>query len=444
MSLEAEQAVLGAILLKPSLLDDCYNQPNEFHEDERHSLILKTLKLAYEKFSDKEDPFDPVLMVTRWGKNIEKIGGTTYLMQLRSSTPTTANFMDYQGMIRTGHIQRERNKIYDLAKEGELEPAEVQQRLEELTELEKTDENEGPVRLSVLLEGHERIISKRATLKGIVGAARASDDLNTMIGGHSVGDLEIVAARPSVGKTQYIINDEIRSAKDGWAVAMFSLEMSTMQVVDRMIATVGGIDHKKIANGQMTDNDWDSYSKAIEIISNLDIYIDDKPNMTIEYIKRQTKKLKRKHPKLMIYVDYLQFVSSEQKFKDGKTRVDHISKYSKNIARELGVKVVMISAVGRECEKRVDKRPLLSDLRESGNIESDADIVIFLYRDDYYNADSVMKGIVELIAAKGRNVGTGTVLMGFQSKTGRFINFTDDEKYEIGEKVKEHERSKGH
>lgn len=196
----------------------------------------------------------------------------------------------------------------------------------------------------------------------------------------------------------------------------------------------------------MSDNDWHRYGDALEIIAGRHLYIDDKPGATVEYIRRQVKTLKKNHPgkRWVIHIDFLQFIQTEKNFDSTKERIGYITKYLKRMARELQVSVVCLSAVGRNCEQRPDKRPLMSDLRDSGDIESDADIVAFIYRDDYYYPESPKKGFAEVIVAKGRKIGTGTFDMGFSPGISRFINLTKDEKYKLAEKVREHEQQKTH
>ncbi|GIO57971.1 replicative DNA helicase [Paenibacillus cineris] len=443
MNLEAQRAVLGALLKDHELMDECYLSPEDFSEvEEDNRTVFKVLQYAKEHFEDAKDPFDPVLLVSKWGKRLQQIGGFTRLMALRDAAPSTASFAHYQQSVRAERVQREIQEIgRQIAVTGGGDLSELRLKMNKLAEMQRGQEGTGPVHMASILEGHGLTIMKRAQTQGMTGASTANHELNQMSGGHQPGDLEIVAARPSMGKTQYVLNDMDAVTKSGWSAAIFSLEMGALKMVERLVASIGGIKNKKIKSGMMTDNDWDSYSKAVEIIANRNLYIDDTPGATVEYVRRQVKQLKKRHPtKLVIYVDYLQFLNTERKFSSNKERIGYITKMLKGIAREFQVSVVAISAVGRDCEKRPDKRPLMSDLRESGDIESDADIVIFLYRDEYYNADTIKKGIVELIVAKGRDIGTGTFEMVFQSNTGRFINMTKEEKEKLAEKVREHER----
>lgn len=441
MSREAEQAVLGSLLRKPELMDDCFLNSNDFDPDGPNGLVMESLSWAYENFSNKPNPFDFVVLAEHWGKQLQKIGGVSYLMKLRESVPSVSNFDHYQKIVREAHIQRvARITLQEAAATGDVNIADTVDRLQQITDLRPEGESSGPIEMSAVLHDHHKKIRERGSRMGLTGAKTASSDLDQMSGGHQKGDAIIVAARPSIGKTAYIVNDSTATAKAGNTPVIFSAEMASETVSERFICSIGNIDSKKVRTGLLTENDWDSYSKALDILEAFPIYIDDTPGMTIEYIRRQVKNLHRKFPNLVVYIDYLQLIESERTFRKENERVNYVSKQLKQIAKTFNVPVIAISSVGRKCEERNDKRPLMSDLKESGNIEYDADVIIFLYRDDYYYPDTVRKGIIELIVAKGRNIGTGTIEMVFNRKTGRFINLTPEQKAELAEKVKELER----
>lgn len=445
MSLDAEQAVLGSILRNPDLIDDTYLRPDDFDSEGNNGLVFEALSWAHEAFSNKpgvKDPFDPVLLAEHWGAQLSKIGGLTYLMQLRSSVPSTSNFDHYQKIVRESSIQAKAAHAMRAALNGgNLNLSAVRENLEKLEELQEQTINDGMKKMSDVLDGHHKEVMSRSGRSGITGVKTASDDYNDMSGGHQRSDVTIVAARPSIGKTAYIVNDSTSSAKSGWTVALFSAEMPDEDVAERFICSIGGIDSKKVRDGLLSENDWANYSTALDILDTLPIFIDDTPGMSIEYIRRQIKQMKKKHKNLIVYIDYLQLIESEKNFSQNAERVNYVSKQLKQIARTFDIPVVAISSVGRKCEERQDKRPMMSDLRESGNIEFDADVIIFLYRDDYYYPDTVLKGLIELIIAKGRKIGTGTIQMFFNRKNGRFSNLTKDQKYEFQKKVREHEQT---
>lgn len=442
MNLEAERAVLGALLKKPELMDECYLTADDFSEEEGNGLVLGVLKFAYEKFSNESNPFDPVLLAGHWGAKLQKIGGISRLMVLRDSVPSVAEFEHYQGIVRREHIQRLTRQAFREATESgeQISLPDTLEKLEKIAQMQTEAVTTGPVKMSELLQNHHKVILDRGSKAGITGSHGVSDEFNQMSGGHQNGDLIIIAGRPSIGKTAALVGDSIAGAKGGRAVAIFSAEMPSIDVTERHICYIGNIDSEKLRQGRLTENDWDSYSKALDILDSLQIYIDDTPGMTIEHIHRKVKELKKKFPKLTVYVDYLQIIESEKKFSSTTERVNYISKQLKQIARTCDVPVIAISSVGRKCEDRQDKRPMMSDLRESGNIEFDADVIIFLYRDDYYYPDTILKGVMELIVAKGRKIGTRTLKMVYNRKSGRMINMTKEEKEELEKKVREHER----
>ncbi|RUT48558.1 replicative DNA helicase [Paenibacillus anaericanus] len=445
MSLEAEQAVLGSLLKNSELMDTCYLTPNDFDPEGPHTIVMEMLSWANEHLSGKPgitDPFDIKVLGEEWGKELSVIGGLSYIVDLRDSVPTTANFDYYQKIIRQANIQRQALLTFRKAvSDGSVDVGDVKDQLEKLQDLQNQGINDGMVQIADVLEGHHKEIMARGSRSGVTGVKTASEDFDEMSGGHQKSDFIIVAARPSIGKTALIVNDSIAAAKAGNTVGFFSGEMPAKDVAERFICGIGNIDSKKVRTGLLTENDWDSYSKSMAILDGLPIYIDDSPGMTVEYIWRQVKSMSKKHANLIIYIDYLQLIESEKKFNNTADRVNYISKQFKKMARTFNIPVVAISSVGRKCEDRQDKRPLMSDLRESGNIEFDADIIIFLYRDDYYYPDAAKKGIIELIVAKGRKIGTGILEMMFNRKTGRFLNLTKDDKEKLVEKVREHEQS---
>ncbi|ETT46230.1 hypothetical protein BSK66_31670 [Paenibacillus odorifer] len=446
MNLDAERALLGSLLKDHTLMDDCFLVPADFTEEEEDNrLLFKVLQYAKEHSDEAANPFDPVVLVSKWGARLQRIGGLTRLMALRDSVPSTDSFTYYQRAVRTDRIQQELAELgRQIATNGGGDIAELKAKMEQLEELQQGDSDGGLVHMATLLEGHEKVIAKRANSGGITGAKAASEDFTQLSKGHQIGDLEILAGRPSMGKTLYMANDVDAVTSSGWGDAVFSLEMGGMEIVEQIASCIGGIKRDRIASGQMSDNDWLRYGDALEIIAGRLLYIDDRSGATVEYIRRQVKSLKKKHPgkRWVIHIDFLQFIQTEKNFENTKERIGYITKYLKRMARQLQVCVVCLSAVGRSCEQRPDKRPLMSDLRDSGDIESDADVVTFIYRDDYYYPESPKKGFAEIIVAKGRKIGTGTFDMAFVPSISRFVNLDKDQKYKLAEKVREHEQQR--
>jgi replicative DNA helicase len=440
MSVEAQQTVLGALLQKSDLMDDCYLQSADFTDV--HQTIFKMLQWAYEHHSDKPDPFDIVLLMQEWGNEILNVGGGSYLRDLKDAVPTLSNFDYYQQLVRNSAIQRRAvDTLSEALHNGAVDIVTVKEQLESLQELQSQSKKDGMMWVPDILEGHHKEIMNRSTRSTVTGVKTASADFDEMSGGHQRKKLTIVGARPSIGKSAFFVADSLNAALSGYTVLMFSAEMPAMDVAERYICNISGIDNRKIQKGRLTENDWDSYSKALEVLDRLPIYIDDTPGMTIEYIWRQVKAMKKRFPNLIVYIDYLQLIDSEKRFSKTIDKVNYVSSKLKQLANAFDTPVSAISSVGRKCEERNDKRPMMSDLKESGNIEFDADIIIFLYRDDYYYPNAVLKGVIELIVAKGRSIGTGTIQMMFDRKNGRFMNLTQYDKEQLAEKVREHEQS---
>jgi replicative DNA helicase len=280
-------------------------------------------------------------------------------------------------------------------------------------------------RVGEILIDHDEILFNRQQQKGMTGASTASMDLNKLTGGRQKKDLIIVAARPSVGKTAFILNECLSAVKTSSvnAALIISLEMHDISLSERLICIEGHIDASKLRTGMLDDLDWDRYTAARSAIEHLPIFIDDSPAITIQEIDVRVKEFKKNFgPDIIVYIDFLQLVNGGKKFPNRETEIAFISRSLKQIARKYDCPVVAISSLGRGCEQRQDKRPLLSDLRESGQIESDADEVDFLYRDDYYNPDSQKKNLIEVIIAKGRNTGTGLVEMAYMKSFGKFMD----------------------
>ncbi|WP_336774237.1 replicative DNA helicase [Paenibacillus sp. MMO-58] len=420
MSYEAEASVLGALIKQPDLMDDCYLKPEEFIADDRHALILETLQYCYEI----EGTVDLVMLVQRAGSNVMKIGGMSYLSELAASVPTANNFMSYQYIVRETFINREASASFaSYAGSERIDLSKAAAKIEELQEMQKRPGSSGGLKkMGGVLNGHEEVIEERQKKRGMTGARTISKKLDAITGGHQRQELEIVAARPSVGKTAYMNGDALQAAKDGYAAAIFSGEMPELQVTERMICTMANIDHSKLRSGSFDDDDWLKYSFARDELDQLPIFIDDEPGMTIQHIRREVKKLVKDQPNLIVYIDYIQLIGGGRKFKDKREEVEYVSKSLKLLARECDITIVALAQLSRGVEQRQDKRPMLSDIKEAGGIEQDADIITFLHREDYYDKNTEKKNIIELIIAKGRNVGTFTIEMAFLKQYGKFVD----------------------
>jgi len=432
---EAETSVLGSIMLDSHLMEDCVLLPESFSPDWDNGKIFEVLQYAYRQFKHEKNPFDIVVMASHWGPKLNKIGGVGHLVNIMKSVPTTGMFKHYQEVVNRDHVRREIEKAgMQMAAGATLE--ELQEESKRISDIEAKTAQAGDIQnIADLISVHEQIIAKRSTNKeGITGTLSCSDDLNRLTKGHQKGDFTVIGARPSVGKTALIVNELESSTRDGSAAFLISGEDGKINILERLMASVGRIDLAHMKSGQMTNPDWERYTKATEIITDRKIFIDDTSAPTIEAIRRKVAKLVKDYPRLTLYVDYLQHLRSEKKFGSEREMYKYISYELKQIAKQFDIPVVCLAALSRKVDERPDKRPVMSDIRDCGNIESDADVVIFLYRDDYYNADSNRKGLMDLIVAKGRNVGTGTVSMFFDKPRQALINLTDEMKQKRREK----------
>ncbi|MER2061465.1 MAG: replicative DNA helicase [Aerococcus urinaeequi] len=443
---DAEIAVLGSIMNDPSLLDECPLTKESFDPEGINGKIFEVLTFAKRKHSERNregDPFDPVFLNELWGDKINKVGGQLYLAKMRGSVATTHGFEGYVRIVSESHSQRELMKFGFEVASGSMDYTEANARLKMIEELQ-IDAGEGPVLFSSLLDGHGALLAKRSqsAVEGLTGYKTGSEELDKLTGGHQKGSYTLLGARPSIGKTQYVLNDMLATACAYNVPVFFSGEMKKSSVLDRLVTIASGVDSNKIRSGRLTDSDWDSYYKGIKIIQQAEMYIDDTPGMTVEYIWRQMKRLKKKNTRLVLYVDYLQIIGSEEKFKTNTERISYVSSMFNRMKNELDIPVIVITSVNRKCEERPDKRPNMSDIRESGDIEFHGDVIGFLYRDDYYYPDTVLKGVAELNIAKGRDTGTGTVYMNFNRKNGRFIDLTKDQLYEMKKNEQEAKRNR--
>ena len=429
---EAEVSVLGSILLDNAAFDlaESVLRGDEFY-DARNTRIYRTM-------CEMREVGEPIDLVTLTAKLIERgeletVGGVDYLSRLLEVVPTAANIEYYAGIVRERHLKRAEilmlREALQKAMQGDGEAgqiaAAVQDRamaiLEQSAAAEKTFRPIGEVAVSRYDEIERR--AEAPAGNGVTGLSTGYPDLDRMTTGLQPSDLIIVAARPSVGKTAFALNVAANvGVRTRETVAIFSLEMSAGQLVDRMIAAEGPIDASRLRTGRLESDDWEKLTMAIGSLNEAPIYIDDTPGLTVQDIRIKARRLQREHGLGLIIVDYLQLVQTRRRGENRQQEVSEISRTLKQIARELNVPVIALSQLSRAVEQRQDKRPMLSDLRESGSIEQDADIVAFLYRDDYYDRESERKNIIEVIIAKQRNGPVGTVELVFLKNFGKFVS----------------------
>lgn len=434
-SIEAEQAVLGGLMLDPKAWDQIADRIHEedFYRPD-HRLIFKVLSNLVER----NVPFD-VLTVAETLKSIhalESAGGDVYLFELAKNTPSAANIIAYADIVRERSVLRQLITVSREISELAFDP-------KGRTSLELLDEAErlifkiaeqgkrrgGPERISSLLsKAVERIETLFESETPISGVATGFIDLDEMTSGLQQGDLVIIAGRPSMGKTAFAMNiAENVAIKGKQPVLVFSMEMPGESLAMRMMSSLGEIDQLKIRTGKISEDDWPRITSAVSILSQTTLYIDDSAALSPSELRARSRRLAREiGPLGLIVVDYLQLMQVPGSKENRATEISEISRSLKALAKELSVPVVALSQLNRSLEQRQDRRPVMSDLRESGSIEQDADVIAFIYRDEVYNEDSPFKGTAEIIIAKQRNGPIGRKVLTFKGQFTKFDNYAPD------------------
>ncbi|KYC74102.1 replicative DNA helicase [Bacillus sp. FSL K6-3846] len=417
-NVEAEQALLGCILVEGDLIKELSLQPEHFSET-RHQVIFKAMR-EVQKLGKS---VDMVTTVTKLGDSVEQVGGLQYLTDLGSAVASTANFLAYQTLIYDAYRLREMKKT---AIEFANTPTddgitELYKRAMELQEIgiEKTRTKQ-----DVLMEIYNDMHEEKEDITGI---NTGLIDLNAMTGGWQDGDLIVLAARPSMGKTAFALHMGKSNCEKGGVTDIFSLEMPDKQLTHRLLSNLGNIEGSKWKNPRkfFSDHDYENATKAIGEYEKWNINIHDQPAQTLADIRSKIRKTKKENPdnqKHLVIIDYLQLIRAIGKYERRDLEVGSITAELKEMARAFKIPIILLSQLSRAVEQRQDKRPMMSDLRESGSIEQDADVVMFLYRDDYYNKNSELKNIIEIDLAKQRNGPTGMIQASFIKEYGRFIN----------------------
>ncbi|WP_409252410.1 replicative DNA helicase [Bacillus sp. SCS-153A] len=428
-NIEAEQAVLGAIFLEPSTLTQASESliPEDFYRSSHQKIFNVMLNLG-----DKGKAVDLITVTEELSamKELEDVGGVSYLSELAGSVPTAANIEYYAKIVEEKSLLRRLIRTATtIAQDGYAREDEVDALLSEaeknIMEVAQR-KNAGAFHdiKDVLVKAYDNIELLHNRTEDVTGIPTGFADLDEMTAGFQRNDLIIVAARPSVGKTAFALNIAQNVAtKTDENVAIFSLEMGAEQLVMRMLCAEGNINAQNLRTGSLTDEDWRKLTMAMGSLSNAGIYIDDTPGIKIGEIRSKCRRLKQEHGLGMILIDYLQLIQGSGRSGENRQQeVSEISRELKGLARELEVPVIALSQLSRGVEQRQDKRPMMSDIRESGSIEQDADIVAFLYRDDYYDKESENKNIIEIIIAKQRNGPVGTVSLAFVKEYNKFVN----------------------
>ncbi|HRG16503.1 MAG TPA: replicative DNA helicase [Pseudomonadota bacterium] len=430
-SIEAEQAVLGGLMLSSEAWDKVADRITEgdFYRRD-HALIFR----AIGELSNKSMPADAVTL-GEWFEAqgiAELVGGSRYILELANTTPSAANIAAYADIVREKSVLRQ---LIDAGTEiaGDAFVPEGRSSHELLETAEQkvfriaeagARGRKGFVSMGAAVKEAFQQLQHRYENRGAVtGLATGLRDFDDMTAGLQPSDLIILAARPSMGKTALALNmAEYAAIKGKKAVAVFSMEMSASQLAFRLISSLGRINQQHLRTGELEDADWPRVTSAIQLLKDAKIFIDDTPALSPGELRARARRLKREHDLGLIVIDYLQLMAVPGTRENRATEISEISRSLKALAKELNVPVIALSQLNRSLEQRTDKRPVMADLRESGAIEQDADVIVFIYRDDYYNKESPDKGLAEIIIGKQRNGPTGSVKLTFLGHYTKFEN----------------------
>jgi len=427
-NIEAEQAVLGCMLIEKEAIGkaEAVLRAEDFYKEAHRKIFQAIVNL-----SDKGEPIDLISVTEelRSKNQLEEVGGSIYITQLANWVPTAANVEYYAKLVQSKSVLRNligtASQIAALGYDGEEDIDVLLDKAEQMVfNIAQRSSTQGFVQIKdVLGDAFERLEEIYNTAGGITGVPSGFHDLDYMTSGFQPSDLIILAARPSMGKTALCLNiAENIAIKHKKPVVIFSLEMSKEQLVQRLLCAEAKINGQRLRSGQLQDNEWVKLSRAVGSLSEAPIFIDDTASISLMELRTKARRIKAEHGLGMIVIDYLQLMQGRGKIENRQQEISEISRSLKALARELEVPVVALSQLSRAVESRVNKRPQLSDLRESGSIEQDADLVLFIYRDEYYNPESDKKGIAELIIAKQRNGPVGNVEVVFMKDYTRFEN----------------------
>ncbi|HZD41837.1 MAG TPA: replicative DNA helicase [Terriglobales bacterium] len=441
-NLEAESSVLGGILLENEAINLVLEllRPDDFYRESHRKIFRAMIEL-----SDRSEPIDLITLseFMKSRSDLEAVGGTAYLASLADFVPTAANISYYARIVREKSILRSLiTTATDIATRGYEDQGNVEEFLD-TAEKVIFDISEKKVKASFVAVGDMikdtlKTVEKLYERKEMVtGVPTGYDDLDRLTAGLQPSDLIVVAGRPSMGKTAFSLNIAANAAFTGTGVAVFSLEMAKEQLVLRMLCSEARVDNSKIRSGYLGERDFPKLANAAGRLHEAPIYIDDTPAISVLELRAKARRLVRDRAKKvgLIVVDYLQLMRGMGMASNREQEISEISRSLKALAKELHVPVIAISQLNRRVEDRGDKRPMMSDLRESGAIEQDADVIMFIYRDEVYNPKTDNKGIAEVIIAKQRNGPIDTVELTFLSEFTRFENYTprDEDFYEDAE-----------
>ena len=427
-SIEAEQSVIGSMIMDHDavIVASEILRPDDFYRPD-HAQIYAAIMELY----TTGNPIDLITIQDKLVQKgvLEQIGGLSYIAELASSVPTSAHIKQYAKIVEEKATLRRlikaSNEISAKSFEGE-EPLDnimgfAKKQIFEILQNKKTEDFTGID--EIVLTSIEKIEEAHKSQGGITGIETGFIDLDHRTAGLQPSDLVLVAARPSMGKTAFALNIiQTAGIKNKKSVAVFSLEMSKDQLVSRMLCAEAMVDSQKARTGALEKDDWDKLAQSIPNIANSRIFIDDTAGINVMEMRAKCRRLKMEKGLDLIMIDYLQLMSGTGDGSSRQQEISDISRSLKALAREMNAPVIALSQLSRACETRTDHRPMLSDLRESGAIEQDADVVMFLYRDEYYHPDTEKKNVGEVIIAKQRNGPTGTVELVWLGQYTKFAN----------------------
>jgi replicative DNA helicase len=435
-SVEAEQAVLGGLMLDNAAWEQVADRiAEEDYYRTDHRLIFR----AMSELSSQDKPFDAVTL-SEWLQargQLEQAGGLAYLATLVRDTPTAENVKAYADIVRERSVLRQLIRVGGSLADAAYRPEGrstvelvdfAERSVFEIAERgDRMRRNYVPIN-QLMSKAMDRLDTLLHADSHITGVATGITKFDELTAGLQPGDLVIVAGRPSMGKTSFAMNIAENAAIGGKVpTAIFSMEMSGEQLAMRMISSLGRIDQQKVRTGKLDDTDWKRVSSAIALMSQAPVFIDDTGGLAPTELRARARRLKRDHNLGLIVVDYLQLMQVPGTRENRATEISEICRSLKSLARELKVPMIALSQLNRGLEQRDDKRPIMSDLRESGSIEQDADVIVFIYRDEVYNKESPDKGTAEIIIGKQRNGPTGTVRSTFLGQFTRFENYANED-----------------
>lgn len=427
-NIEAEQSVIGSMLLDKEVIPTVTEilKSEDFYRDDHKEIFEAVIDLF-----DKAKPVDIITVAEqlKLRSTLDSIGGLEYLTNIATNVPTTANVKHYAKIVEEKAILRRLIKtssdIVNMGFEASEEVGYILDRAEKgIFDILQKRNTQGfaPIK-DVLVDAFNRLEELYNNKGYITGIPTGFADLDFKTSGLQNSDLLLIAARPAMGKTAFALNIAQHAAIHGGVpVAVFSLEMSKEQLVNRMLCSEAMVDSQKMRTGKLEDSDWQKIARALGPLSEAPIYIDDTPGISITEIRAKCRRLKLEKNLGLVVIDYLQLMQGKGKIESRQQEVSEISRSLKILAKEINVPVITLSQLSRAPEMRTDHKPILSDLRESGAIEQDADIVMFLYRDDYYNPDTEKKNIAEVIIAKHRSGSTGSVELLWLGQYTKFAN----------------------